>query len=312
MVHVKSELPQLSYVLITPARNEEAFIEKTMQAVASQTVLPRRWVIVSDGSTDRTDSIIKFNAHMKPWIEFVRLPEHASGNFAAKVNAFYAGFDRLKNTEYDIIGSLDADITFDKDYFEFLLPQFSVKPDLGVAGTPFVEKNGQTYDFSFTNVEHVSGACQLFRKACFKDIGGYVPIKAGGIDWVAVTTARMKGWKTKTFTEKVCYHHRKIGTGTAKPWKTGFKHGRKDYCLGGHPLWQVFRCAYQMTRKPYGIGGFSLLAGYAWAMVSRAERPISKELMLFHRAEQLRRLRNRVLKITGMNPDNASPRHLQR
>jgi glycosyltransferase involved in cell wall biosynthesis len=305
---VETKLPQLSYVLITPARNEEAFIEQTIQAVASQNILPKKWVIVSDGSTDRTDAIVKNYADVQTWIELVRLPEHGSGNFAAKVNAFYAGFERLKNTEYEIIGSLDADITFDKDYFEFLLAQFAKKPDLGVAGTPFVEKSGQTYNFSFTNIEHVSGACQLFRRTCFKDIGGYVPIKEGGIDWVAVTTARMKGWKTKTFIERTCYHHRKIGTGTAKPWQTGFKHGKKDYCLGGHPLWQFFRCVYQMTRKPYGIGGLSLLSGYAWASISRAQRPISKELMHFHRAEQMHRLRSMVLRITGRNGDGTSSR----
>jgi len=308
---VKTESAQPSYVLITPARNEEAFIEKTIQAVASQTVLPRKWVIVSDGSTDRTDAIVKHYTDKHSWIELVRLPEHGQGNFASKVNAFYAGFDLINRVECDIIGSLDADITFDKDYFEFLLAQFAAEPELGVAGTPFVEKSGQTYNFSFTNIEHVSGACQLFRKACFKDIGGYVPIKEGGIDWVAVTTARMMGWKTKTFTESVCYHHRKIGTGTARPWQTGFKHGRKDYCLGGHPLWQVFRCAYQMTRKPYCIGGLSLFSGYAWALLSRVRRPISKELMHFHRAEQMRRLRNMFKRMTGRNRDSTSSRPLQ-
>jgi biofilm PGA synthesis N-glycosyltransferase PgaC len=220
------------------------------------------------------------------------------------VNAFYAGFDRIKGLEYDIVGNLDADITFEKYYFEFLLKKFTENPNLGVAGTPFVEDSGLAYNFTFTNIEHVSGACQLFRNACFKDIGGYVPIKEGGIDWVAVTTARMKGWKTRTFTDMVCYHHRKIGTGTAKPWQTGFKQGRKDYCLGGHPLWQVFRCVYQITRKPYVVGGLSLLSGYAWAMISGARRPVSKELMRFHRAEQMCRLRSLASRVAGRGRDS--------
>ena len=123
------------------------------------------------------------------------------------------------------------------------------------AGTPFVE-GGAHYDYRFTNIEHVSGACQLFRRQCFEDIGGYVPIKGGGIDWVAVTTARMKGWQTRTFTEKSCRHHRPMGTAhRAASLGAIFRHGQKDYYLGGHPAWQLFRSVYQLTRPPYVVGG---------------------------------------------------------
>jgi len=191
------------YVLITAARNEEAYIEKTIQSVVSQTILPKRWVIVSDGSTDRTDEIVSQYLAGNPWIELLRrMPEHRDRHFAAKVHCFNAGYARVKDVKYDVIGNLDADISFEEDYFEFLLNKFAENPRLGVAGTPFVEDSGQVYNYKFTNIEHVSGACQLFRHECFEAIGGYIPIKGGGIDWVAVTTARMKGWKTKTFTEK--------------------------------------------------------------------------------------------------------------
>ena len=85
-------------------------------------------------------------------------------------------------------------------------------------GTPFKEvTTSQTYDYRFVSIEHVSGACQLFRRECFEEIGGYVPVKSGGIDHIAVITARMKGWKTRTFTDKVCMHHRKMGT--AQRWR---------------------------------------------------------------------------------------------
>jgi len=210
--------------------------------------------------------------------------------FAAKVQCFNAGYERIKDVSFDIIGSLDADISFERDYFEFLLSKFLEFPRLGVAGTPFVEGSSH-YDYRFTNIEHVSGACQLFRRGCFEDIGGYVPIKGGGIDWTAVTTARMKGWMTRTFTEKNCFHHRKMGTGNANALMTLFRHGRKDYFLGGHPLWQVFRASYQMTKKPYVMGGALLLFGYAWAGLTRTDRPISPELMKFHRGEQMNRLK---------------------
>lgn len=284
------------YVLITPARNEEAFIEKTIQSVTAQTRTPRRWVIVSDGSTDRTDDIVKEYAARYEWIHLLKIPVHNDRHFASKVHSFNTGYETVKEEKYDIIGNLDADISFDASYFEFLLEKFAENPRLGVAGTPFTE-NGKYYDYRFTNIDHVSGACQLFRKECFEEIGGYVPNKDGGIDWVAVTTARMKGWKTTTFTEKTCLHHRKIGTGNYSAITTWFSQGRKDYFLGNHPLWEVFRTFYQMTKTPYVVGGSLLLCGYTWAGFTRVERPISNDLVKFIRQEQMQRLKTLFRKI---------------
>jgi len=287
---VSGQTTTLSYVLITPARNEEATLEKTARSVTTQTVLPSRWVVVSDGSTDRTDDIVLDYCSRHPWMGLIRLPEHEDRHFAAKVQAFNAGLEALGGVGYDIIGNLDADISFGEDYFEFLLARLEEDPSLGVVGTPFVE-DGATYDYRFTSSEHVSGACQLFRRGCFEQIGGYVPIEGGGIDWTAVTTARMKGWRTRTFAQRVCQHHRKIGTGGGSSLGAWFRHGRKDYFLGGHPLWQLFRAAYQMKRRPYVLGGFLLLLGYTWAWVSRTARPVSRELVVFHRREQMGRLK---------------------
>ena len=279
-----------SYVSITPARNEEAHVEKTIQSVVAQTILPKKWIIVSDGSTDRTDEIVMRYTAKNAWIELLRMPEHIDRQFAAKVHAFNTGYERLKDVGYHIIGNLDADISFEKDYFEFLINKFAEFPELGVGGTPFVE-DGKRYDYRFTNIEHVSGACQLFRRECFEGIGGYVPIKGGGIDWVAVTTARMKGWKTKTFTEKTCLHHRKIGTGNNSSMMTWFRQGKKDFFLGNHPLWEIFRTFYQLTKNPIIIGGSFLFFGFAWAGLRRIKRPISTELMKFIRKEQMQRLK---------------------
>jgi len=284
------KMANLSLALITPARNEAERIEETLKAVSCQSLQPVKWIIVSDGSTDGTDEIVSRYCHKYPWILLVRMAEERKRSFASKVECFNAGYRILKEMEYDIIGNLDADITFDEGYFEFLIGKFKEEADLGVAGTPFVE-NGSHYDYRFTNIEHVSGACQLFRRKCFQEIGGYEPIKGGGIDWVAVTTARLKGWKTRTFTEKVCFHHRKMGTGDSNSIGAWLRHGRKDYFLGGHPIWQIFRSLYQMKSKPRLLGGLLLLIGYTWSWVSRVERPVSNELMAFHRKEQMKRLK---------------------
>jgi len=291
----------MTYVLITPARNEADYIELTIQSMISQAKPPLKWVIVSDGSTDGTDNIVKKYLQEYPWIELVRMPEREERHFAGKVAAFNAGYEKVKKLSYDIIGNLDADLSFEKDYFGYLLKKFTDNPKLGVAGTPFVEE-GKHYDFRFASTDHVSGACQLFRKACFEEIGGYIPIKGGGIDWTAVTTARMKGWVTQTFIEKTCTHHRKIGTGGHGKLMAQFKYGQKNYFLGGHPLWQLSRSVFQMKNKPYVIGGILLFGGYIWAWISRMERPISKELMTFYRAEQMQRLANIFRKSLKLKP----------
>jgi len=282
-------------VLVTPAKNEEAQIEATIRSVGRQTVLPARWVVVSDGSTDLTDAIVKEFCRANKWMDLVRVPGDIERQFAAKVHAFKAGYAALSDTKYDVIGNLDADITFCEDYFEFLLERFQEDPRLGVAGTPF-DENGQRYDYNFTNIEHVSGACQLFRRECFEAIGGFVPIRGGGEDWAAVTTARMKGWVTRTFPERVCYHHRKMGAGEAGASRAWFRRGRRDYCLGWHPLWELFRAIYQMKYRPFILGGLLLLLGYASGWMAGIQRPVSRELVSFHRKEQMRRLKDLFIK----------------
>lgn len=285
-------------MLVTPARNEERYIGLTLDSVIGQTRQPLKWVVVSDGSTDRTDEIVTSRMPEREWLDFIRMPEHRDRHFAAKVQCFNAGFARLKDLDYDVIGSLDADISFEPDYFDFLLEKFEENPRLGVAGTPFVE-DGFQYDYRFTNIEHVSGACQLFRRECFEEIGGYIPIRGGGIDWTAVTTARMKGWQTRTFTEKTCRHHRAIGTGNSDTMGAWFRQGKKDYFLGGHPAWQLFRMVYQMKNRPFVMGGLVLMLGYTWAGLSGIERPIPQNLMAFHRKEQIKRLKRFLFKKVG-------------
>jgi len=282
----------MKYVLITPARNEEAFIGGTLASVCAQTHLPERWVLVDDASTDRTPEIMQDYARRYPWIEIVRRPQRADRSFAAKVHAFNAGFERVKSLDYDIIGNLDADLTFEPDYLEYLIGKFSEDPKLGVAGTPFTEKDG--YDSlldSYQGENHVGGGCQLFRARCFQEIGGYIPIRGGGVDWIAVTTARMKEWKTRLFVEKRFHHHRTLGTAERSECGALFDYGMKDYFLGGSPVWELFRVAYTTTKKPVGVGGISLLGGYVWAALRRKKRPVSPELMRFHRREQMHRLR---------------------
>lgn len=280
----------VDYVLVTPARNEVDFLERTIESVVSQTVRPLKWVIVSDGSTDGTDELVERYAADHNWIELIRAPERRERHFGGKVAAFNLGYARVQQLPFQLIGSMDGDISFGPDLLEFLLSKFSQNPRLGVAGVPFHE-NGVGYDFRYSSVEHVSGAFQLFRRECFEAIGGYTPVKGGGIDVIAVLTARMKGWQTRTYPEKHYEHHRPMGTAKHKRLSVKFKDGEKDYYLGGHPLWEVFRGVYQMSKSPILVGGAALMAGYFWSWTRRMERPISKELLQYRRSLQMERLR---------------------
>ncbi len=227
----------MRYVFITPARNEEAFIKKTLDSVVTQTVLPERWVIVDDGSMDHTAEIVESYAKRHPWIELVRRVQDRDRNFASKAHAVNTGLERASSLQFEILGNLDADVSFGPDYMEFVMQRFSEDPELGVAGTPFTQEGH--YDSSkdsFEGENYVGGPCQLFRRECFQEIGGYAPNRAGGLDWIAVMTARMRGWKVRSFSEKRYRHHRTLGTAGRSSWAASFSYGEKDYYLGGSPL----------------------------------------------------------------------------
>lgn len=285
------QLPLPPYVLITPAHNEEAFIGKTLESMVHQTVLPVKWVIVDDGSTDKTAEIVSHYLRRNPWIEMVQRPPRRNRSFAAKVESFNAGYEEVRGLRYEVLGNLDADISFGPDHFEFLLRKLVEDSSLGVVGTAYTEEDWDSTKDSFEGQASVHGACQLFQSRCFMDIGGYYPNPAGGIDWIAVTTARMKGWKTRNFPERHFHHHRTMGTAQRSRVGAMFDYGEKDYFLGGSPIWELFRVGYRITKKPVLFGGIALLLGYCWAALKHAKRPVSPELICFHRREQMRRLK---------------------
>jgi len=279
------------YVLITSARNEAELIESTILSVVAQTVRPLKWVIVSDGSTDGTDAIISKYAADHPWIELMRMPERRQRSFGGKAHAVNAAYASVRSLDFQVVVNLDADISVSRDHFAYLLSKLAADPALGIVGAPFQEASGETYDYRFVSIEHVSGACQVFRRRCFEEINGYTPLAGGGVDHVAVIRARMNGWKTRTFVDRVCLHHRKIGTAEHSTLKAWFRTGVKDYSLGGHPLWELSRAMFRMTRRPFLVGGLALGAGYFWAAIRRVERPLPPEFQAFHRREQMRRMK---------------------
>ena len=282
------------YVIITPAHNEAAMIGRTLESVVAQTVQPLRWVIVDDGSTDGTAEIVRPYVEKYAWIEIITRPRKTGRDFAGKARAFQEGYASVRDLDAPIIVNLDADLEFAPDLFEFLLAKFNENPSLGVWGPVLVEDELQ-YDYRYSNIQNVAGPCQMFRRACFDEIGGYSPMEGGGIDHLAVVSARMCGWTTQTFSGKMCIHQRVMGTAQRGKLRAKFFMGMKDYSLGNHPLWQASRALYQMTRPPYLIGGFALGSGYLWA-AARGRRRVDSKVREFIRREQLKRLRRFVLR----------------
>ena len=285
----------MKYALISSSRNEEKFIALTLDSVTRQTRRPERWIIVDDGSTDRTGELAEAGARQFPWITVVHQPRREGRSFAAKANNVNAAFAQLQagGVAFEVVGNLDTDTSFAPDYMEFVLEKFAADPRLGCAGTPFTQDGGydSTRD-SFEGENYVAGPIQLFRRDCFREVGGYVANPAGGVDWIAVMTARMKGWTVRSFSDKRYHHHRSMGTAGRSETVALFTYGEKDYYLGNSPVWQLFRVTYRMAKKPYLVGGLALFAGFVWAAVRRVKRPVSRELIRYHRADQMHKLKN--------------------
>ena len=282
----------MSYVLITPARNEAAYIEKTLASIVTQTVRPAMWVIVSDGSTDATDAIVSSYAERHPFITLLRREADNERNFGSKVRAFRAGYDLARAVPHDFVGNLDADIELPADYYEQMLFRFAHNPQLGLAG-------GIRFDFcdgAFVLVDcarnSVGGPYQFFRRACYDAIGGYTPLPRGGIDAVAEIMARQHGWIVRSFPEITARHYRCTGTAKGNVFQAAYRSGMKEYVLGYDPFFELVRCA-GLARSARGAGlAICQAAGYARAAIGRFERPLPTAFVDYLRSEQRARLRH--------------------
>jgi poly-beta-1,6-N-acetyl-D-glucosamine synthase len=258
--------------------------------VLSQTILPNKWVIVSDGSTDRTDEIVAGFAKQCGFITLVRAENREKRSFSSKVNAFRMSADALSGVPYDFLGNLDADVSFPSDYYETVLRRFHGSPRLGIAGGSIHELVGGHFELQRNAPDSVAGAVQLFRRCCFESFGGYIPLRFGGVDSAAEIMARMHGWDVRTFSDLVVCHHRRVSSGTGGVIRTKIRYGMGHYCLGYHPLFEFIRLAYRVMDRPYFVGSGLIACGYLWAWLSRIERGVPQEVVQYLRAEQKQRL----------------------
>ena len=281
-------------MLLTAAHNERADIEHTIRSVLSQTVLPIKWVIASDNSTDGTDELVQRYACEYDWICFLRISREPGTSFASKVIALQKGEELLRGIPYRYIGVADGDVAFEPFYFQRLMERFDANPRLGIAGG-FVH---DLIDGTFLNrpgntSQSVSHAGQLVRRECFESFGGYAVLKYGGEDWHALISAQMKGWLGEAFPDLKIFHYRPTGTKN-NHLRHVFRQGRMDYSLGSYFPFEILKCATRIPASPFFVGGVARLVGFCWSSIIREERPVTKEFIKFLREGQKRRVRELI------------------
>jgi poly-beta-1,6-N-acetyl-D-glucosamine synthase len=280
----------IKYVIITPVKDEEAYIGETISSVISQTLRPIQWVIVNDGSSDRTEEIVQDAAIQHPWIRSANLPPRADRSFSAVVHATEAGVCALTVADYHYIGLLDSDIRFDKDYFKKVIKHFEASPGLGLGGGMVVDP-GHRKDRLPRNLQDVPGAVQFFRRECFERLGGLIAIPEGGWDALTCVRARMLGYETRLFTDLVADHLKPRNIAEGGVLRRKWRMGIRDYALGYHFVFEVFKCIGRLRESPPIIGAAAWLSGYFGAVLSRRKRLIPDDLLRFNQAEQLERLK---------------------
>jgi Glycosyl transferase family 2 len=280
-----------SYALVTAARNEDAYIETILKAVVAQTRTPKVWVIVSDGSTDRTDDIVQNYASQHDFIHLVHLHNKNSRGFSNQAIASNSGYATIRRMQFDFIGFLDADVSFAPEYYERLLASFHANPRLGVGGGQIIELHGDRYEPRPRNVSHeVAGAIQFLRRECYDAIGGLQPLRWGGHDTVANAMARRLGWEVQTFADLDVLHHRPTGTAGSTVTRARFRDGLQDYSIGYHFLYELGKCIRRITEPPYVSGSLVRFCGYLWPAVTRQKQMVSSDFVHYLRQEQLRRM----------------------
>lgn len=279
-----------SYVLITPACNEAATIEETIRSVLGQTLPPREWIIVSNGSTDQTEEIVERYARDYSFIRLLKYTVTGPRNFAAVVFADEAGYRALTTKDYAFIGLLDADVRFKPDYFASLIARFEANPKLGLAGGRVLDVIDGKTPWQRQYLKDISGAAQFFRRECFESLGGLVPIPEGGWDAITCCQARANGYETQTFPDLIMEHLKPRNVGEGNKLRRKWQMGLRDYAIGNDPLFELLKCGFRFWESPFLVGATARIWGYVWSVLSRRKRCLSPAIMAAVRAEQRTRL----------------------
>lgn len=283
-------MSEVSYLIISPVRNEAKYLPLTVQSVRNQTVLPKQWIIVDDGSNDGTGAVADAAALECDWIRVVHRADRGYRQPGSGViEAFYDGL-RLRGADpWEFLVKLDGDLSFENDYFERCLEHFHKRPRLGISGGTVYCSRGATLEVE-SKIDpkfHVRGAAKMYRQACWRDIGGL--LRVPGWDTLDEVKANMLGWETYTIPEARLVHHRPAG-GAYGVWSNWVKNGRANYVAGYHPVFMLVKCFSRMVQRPYLIASCGLLVGFLGGYLKRVPQVEDRELIRYFRRQQINRL----------------------
>jgi hypothetical protein len=282
-------------LVVSPVRNEADHIVRVARALAAQELPPARWVAIDDGSTDETLARLRELEREIDFMTVLRAPRREADEVArdrlaraVEVRNFNLALERVDVSEYTHVMKLDGDIELPAEYLRVLLERFAAEPELGLAGGVLQEPRGDgTVRRIVIPDYHVHGALKCYTRACFEAIGGVR--ECLGWDTIDETYARMRGFRTRSFTDLVSVHHRPIASADGA-LRGHARHGECAYISHYDPLWVTLRSAKVARRAPAGISGAAFLYGYARAAARRVERVPDPEYRRFTRRELRRRM----------------------
>jgi glycosyltransferase involved in cell wall biosynthesis len=279
-----------SYIIITPVRDEERHIMKTLESVSSQQILPEEWIIVDDGSRDQTGKILDEYSKGYPWIKVLHRKDRGFRQPGTGViEAFYEGYEKIRAREWEFLVKLDGDLSFPPDYFEKCFSHFKADHSLGIGGgLVMVYKNGKlVIDSPHDPPFHVRGATKIYRRPCWEKISPL--LKSPGWDTIDEVKANMLGWSTRTFHDLKIVQHKLTGEGDGS-WRNWFKNGLGNYITGYHPLFMLGKCIKRATKRPYLLASLALFMGFCSGYVKHIPQVDDKRVINYLRQQQLRKL----------------------
>jgi len=285
----KVNMKKKSYVIISPCRNEAEFMRKTLDSVVTQSILPKLWVIVDDGSTDKTPSILVEYEKQYDFIKIVTRTNRGHRSVGPGViDAFYAGFDTIDLSQFDFICKLDLDLIMPVSYFETLMQRMKINPRIGAcSGKPYyIDKNTQQFVSEGCGDENAIGASKFYRRECFEQIGGFIKqVMWDGIDG---HRCRQLGWIAVSWDEVDLRftHLRPMGSSQQNIVVGRMRHGFGQYFMGTGIVYMFASAIFRMSKPPYIIGGLAMFWGYVKSIFQGLSKFEDKELSAFIRQYQ--------------------------
>jgi len=280
------------YLIISPCRNEAEYMRQTLDTVTQQTVVPDKWVIVDDGSTDATPEILKEYADKFPWIQVVTRDNRGHRSVGPGViNAFYAGLESVNKDDYDYLCKLDLDLRLPAGYFGELIRRCEENPRIGTcSGKAYMELEDGSLKSEKIDDEMSVGASKFYRLTCFNEIGGFTrEVMWDGID---CHRCRMLGWIAKSWDHEDLnfVHLRPMGSSDRGIIRGRYRHGFGQYFMGSDPLYMFASAVYRLAHPPYIIGGLAMAWGFIGSALKGVKRYEDPEFRKFLRSYQRKAL----------------------